>query len=373
MGAMFSFPSLAQGQHFSTLETSQAFWTLSATASEESIGQGLPVLALDRDDWPLHRSGQASQPRAWRGLQAELSATHPSGWRFGALARAEAWLQASPDAVTVAALDTMNSRPEAARNYDLNASSQSWQGHGLRVGTPWLKLDTSDRWRWQADVQLLRLQKFRTVDLSGNLSYQSSNVYDFNVHSQRSNSNINDPYLSASGRSGLASSLSVAVQGEPAAGWQVLLRADDLLSRLDWSELATDTAQLNSQVTNRAPDGSLDYAPLVMGQKTLTHVTRRIGVHWQAKVNWSAFKSHNQLGAISLQLNRRAGLNQVWLGWESSNNGRNGPRWSFALEPVRRVASMGLEWHGWQALLATDGRGSNSEFRYLRLGWRGEF
>ena len=229
-----------------------------------------------------------------------MSATHPGGWRFGALARAEAWLQASPDAVTVAALDAINSRPETARSYDLNASSQSWQGQGLRVGTPWLKLDAADRWRWQADAQLLRLQKFRTVDLSGKLSYQSSDVYDFNVHSQRSNPNITGPYLSASGRSGLGSSLSVAVQGEPAAGWQVQLRADDLLSRLDWPELATDNAVLNSQVTSRAPDGSLDYAPLIKGQKTLRHITRRIGVHWQAKVSWSAFGPQSQPGAISL-------------------------------------------------------------------------
>lgn len=373
MSAMLSLSSFAQDLHSSTPEILRTPWTLSATASEESIGQGLPVLALDRDDWPRYRSRQASQPRAWRSLQAELSATHPGGWRFGALARAEAWLQASPDAVTVAGLDAMNTRQETARNYDLNASGQSWQGQGLRMGTPWLKLDAADRWRWQADAQLLQLQKFRTVDLSGNLSYLSSDVYDFNVHSQRSNPNINDPYLSASGRSGLGTSLSVAVQGEPAAGWQIQLRADDLLSRLDWPKLATDTALLNSQVSSRAPDGSLDYAPLIKGQKTLMHITRRIGVHWQAKVSWSAFESRSPPGAITLQLDRRAGLNQTWLGWDSGNTGRSRPRWNVAIEPIRRVVSLGLGWHGWQALLATDGKGTNSEFRYLRLGWKGEF
>lgn len=65
-------------------------------------------------------------PRAWRSLQAELIATSPSGWRFGALARAEAWLQASPDAVTAAALEATKSKPDINRNYGLNASSQSW-------------------------------------------------------------------------------------------------------------------------------------------------------------------------------------------------------------------------------------------------------
>lgn len=373
MGAIFSLPSFAQDLYSRTPEIPRTPWTLSATASEESIGQGLPVLALDRDDWPRYLSRQSSQPRAWRSLQAELSATHRSGWRFGTLARAEAWLQASPDAVTVAALDATKFRPETARNYDLNASGQSWQGQGIRVGTPWLTFDSADQWRWQADAQLLRLQKFRTVDVSGKLSYQSSDVYDFNVHSQRSNPNITDPYLSASGRSGLGSSLSVAVQGKPAAGLQIQLRADDLLSRLDWPELATDAAVLNSQVTHRASDGSLDYAPLIKGQKTLMHITRRIGVHWQAKVNWSAFKAENQPGAITLQLDRRAGLNQAWFGWDSGDTGHNRLRWNLAIEPVRRVASLGLGWHGWQALLATDGKGTNSEFRYFRLGWQSEF
>ena len=53
----------------------------------------------------------------------------------------------------------MNSRPETARSYDLNASSQSWQGQGLRVGTPWLKLDAADG---GTGKPMRRLQKFRT-------------------------------------------------------------------------------------------------------------------------------------------------------------------------------------------------------------------
>jgi hypothetical protein len=372
-GSIFSLPSLAQTLSASEPPTPRAPWTLSATASEASIGQGLPVLALDRDDWPSYRSKESSHPRAWRSLQAELSATHPSGWRIGALARAEAWLQASPDAVTVAALEALDARPQIASRYDLNARSQSWQGQGIRAGTPWLKLDAAQRWHWQADVQLLRLKRLRTVELSGNLSYQSNDVYDFDLRSQRSNPRITGPFLPLSGGSGLGASLSVAVQGEPAAGWHVQLRADDLLSRLDWRDLATDSATLNSQVTSRAPDGSLDYAPLIQGQKSLMHIKRRIGVHWQAKASWSAFRASGQPGAVTLQAERKAGLNQYWLGWDSGDAGQNKLRWSVAVEPVRRVASLGLTWHGWQALLATDGKGADSQFRQLRLGWQGDF
>lgn len=331
------------------------------------------MLALGHDDWPNYRTKESSQPRAWRSLQAELSATHPSGWRVGALIRAEAWLQASPDTVTIAAMDALNTRPQTASSYNLNGRSLGWQGQGMRVGTPWLQLDSDQRWHWQADAQLLRLKRFRTVELSGNMSYQSSDAYDFNVHGQRSNPTITDPFLPASGNAGLGASLSLAVQGEPAPGWQVQLRANDLLSRLDWPDLATDTMALNSQVTSRAPDGSLDYAPLVQGQKTLMHVTRRIGVHWQAKASWSAFAANGQPGALTLQAERKAGIDQYWLGWDSGEAGRNKLRWHAAVEPLRRVASLGLNWQGWQVLLASDGKGAESEFRSVRLGWRGEF
>ena len=186
MSALLSLPSFAQDA-FAPGAT-PPHWTIHVALGEESIGQGLPVLALDRPDWPSYLSGQEADPRAWRSLYAELSATHPSGWRLGALIRAEAWLQASPDAVTAAALDATDSEPETGRRYNLNARSQSWQGQGIKVGTPWLALDAAKRWHWQADAQLMRLQRLRTIDLSGSLLYRARDLYDFNIQSQRSNS-----------------------------------------------------------------------------------------------------------------------------------------------------------------------------------------
>lgn len=194
----------------------------------------------------------------------------------------------------------MKADPEIARNYKLTASSQTWQGQGIRMGTPWLKLDEAKRWHWQADAQLLRLQRFRLIDLSGNVTYQGGNVYDFNLQSQRSNPGITGPFLPPSGSSGLGSSLSVALQGEPATGWRIQLRADDLLSRLQWSELATDTAVLNSQVTSRAPDGSLDYAPLVKGKK---------GASPHQKPDRRALAGKGQL--VCIRVEWRAGRNDI--------------------------------------------------------------
>ena len=373
MSALLSLPSFAQDASAPAPGATPPHWTVSATLGEESIGQGLPVLALDRPDWPSYLSGQEAHPRAWRSIYAELSATHPSGWHLGALVRAEAWLQASPDVVTAAALDATDSKPETGRRYNLNASSQSWQGQGIKVGTPWLALDAARRWHWQADAQLMRLKRLRSIDLSGSLLYRASDLYDFNIQSQRSSPGITGPFLGASGRSGLGGSLSVALQGEPAPGWQLQLRADDLLSRLVWPDLATDAVTLNSEVISRAPDGSLNYAPLIKGQKSLQRVTARIGTHWQAKASWAAFASSGQPGAVTLRANRKAGLNQYWLGWDNSETARNKLHWRLEIEPIRRVASAGMAWGGWYALLATDGKGKGSEFKTVNLGWRTEF
>jgi hypothetical protein len=373
VGALFSLSSFAQDVSISAATLTPTPWTVSATLSEESIGEGLPVLALDRADWPSFRSGHVDNPRAWRSIRAEVTAINPGGWRVGALVRAEAWLQASPDAVTLAALEATKSNPEINHSYDLNARGQSWQGRGIRLGTPWLQLDAARRWHWQADAQLLQLQQFRTIDVSGNAAYQGGDVYDFNVQTQRSNPGITGPFLPASGRSGLGSSLSLYLQGEPVAGWKLQLRADDLFSRLAWSDLATDTATLNSQVVSRAADGSLDYAPLIKGQKSLQRVTGRIGVHWQAKASWSAFESSGQPDALTLRTDRKAGLNQHWMGWDSGDIGRSKPRWRLEIEPLRRAVGAGLVWGGWHALLASDGKGTSSEFRSWNIGWGTEF
>ncbi len=367
---MLSRQSFAQSLPTSRPDETPASWTFNATVAEESVGHGLPVLALDRPDWPSYRSGQEPNPHAWRSMRVELDATNPSGWRIGVLARAEAWLQASPDAVTAAALEATQSDPDVNRDYAVNARSQTWNGWGIRAGTPWLKLDAARKWQWQTDVQLLRLQQLRMVDLSGNVVYRGGDVYDFNLQSQRSNPGISDSFLAASDRSGLGVSLSVAVRGEPAPGWQVQLRADDLLSRLEWSNLATDTAALNSQVTSRAPDGSLDYAPLVQGQKALMRVARRIGTHWQAKASWSAFESRAHSGALTLRAERKAGLNQYWLGWDNRDAGQMRLHWRLEMEPARKAASLGLDWRGWHALVATDGKGAGSQLRSINLGWQ---
>jgi len=366
-----SAASLVTAQPFNA--DSKASWQLDAIYAEESAGQGLPVLALDRSDWPSYRSSPPIDSRAWRSIRAELGATHGSGWRVGAVARSEIWLDANADAVSLAALDATRSDPDVARNYTPNARSQGWQGVGMMVGTPWFKLDDSGLWRLQGNAGLLQLRQLKTVQVDGSVVYQGGSTYEFDLRSQRANTDISGPFLGASGASGLGATLSLALLGQPAPGWNIQLRADDLASQLFWSDLATDTNALNSQVISRSPDGTLEYAPLLKGQKALVQTKRQIGVNWQGRVAWSAFEQQGQLGAATLRASRKAGINQLWLGWDSGDAGRTKPHWRLEFEPAMSAVKAELIWGGWQISVASDGKGLDTQYRQLSLGWQSDF
>lgn len=365
--------SLPSGAHAAPAGESGG-WKIRATVVEKSVGQGLPVLALDRPDWPNYLSGQPTNSRAFRSVKAELSATHPTGWSIAVLERAEVWLHANADAVILAAYDARGADPEVARNYGPYAKTQSWQGDALKVGTPWWSLDSAELWQWRAEFTLLQLKQLRTAELSGDLRYRGGGAYDFDLRSQRSNTDITSPFLAPSGTSGAGESLSLALQGQPATGWRVQLSAEDLASQLRWSDMATDTNALNSQITSRAPDGSLDYAPLLRGKKALMPVTSQIGAYWQAKFAWSPFENSGELSAVTLRATRKAEIGQFWLGWDCGDGARITPRWSLEFEPNWQAAKLELTWGGnLQLLLATDGLGQSTQYRQLKLGWTAEF
>lgn len=366
-------PSHSQDIAVSAPDRMRSDWTIGVTFVDELVGQGVPVLAIDRPDWPNYLSKQPGTAKAWRSLKAELTATNPAGWRVAALARSEAWLRASPDAVTIAALDATNSDPAIAGNFKILASSQNWQGEGVKLGTPWSELSESGQWQWQIDAEFMRLRQLRTNALSGDFQYQGSGVYDFDLNSQRASKSITSPFLAASGSSGLGVTMSVAFQGKPAPGWHIRLRADDVMSRLQWSNLTTETSTLNSQVTSRAPDGSLDYAPLRQGQNALTDVNRRIGAQWQAHIAWAPFESTGPSGSATYRVSRKAGINQNWVGWDSGSGIPAALRWKFEVEPIRSAIQIGITWGEWQAVAASDGKGLATEYRKFHIGWTNSF
>lgn len=348
-------------------------WQLDISASDEAVGLGLPVLALDRPDWPDFRSGAPSTARAWRSIRAELGATHSSGWRLSALTRAEAQLAASADAVTLAALNARNANPATPGAYAPVALSQSWRGTGVAIRTPWQQLVPTQAWQWQADLALLQLQDLRLGQLAGQVGYRGGGAYDFAVQADRSDPTISGSYLPASGPSGMGASLSLAVEGQPAPGWRVQLRADDLASWLSWADLANDKSTLDSNVVSRAPDGSLDYAPQLVGQLARTQAEARIGAHWQVNLAWSVFEDAAGAAAVTLRASSKAGIQQAWLGWDSGAPSPASWQWHLQWEPTWQAARLALARGGWQAALASDGRGLQSQYQLLTLAWHTDF
>ena len=342
-------------------------WKVGTTLAEESVGHNLPVLALARDDWPRHGVDTTRPGHAWRSIRADVYAIHPNGWRVGAVLRAEAWVQGNADAVALATAITLQQDPVSARSYGADTSAQGWVGRGLQIGTPWWNLPATEAWQWQADTALLQLTQLRRDEIKGIAQYQNGGIYTFDAHRTRSNPGNDSPFFAAPGTTGQGATVSLAIRGQPAPNWRVELRAADVLSHLRWSGMPTEASRLNSAVTTRAPDGSLDYGPALQGQVGLRQLNTTIGAHWQAHAAWNAFADTGAPGAITLRADRKAGVTQGWLGWDSGAIGRW--RWAVAAEPVLHAASVDLWWGGLQISVASDAKGLRSHYRRWRLGW----
>ncbi len=357
----------------SCLADSSADWTLAAVVAQESAGVDLPVLALGQADWPHYLAAPNKAGRALQTARAELTARHPSGWRVARFVRAQAWLDANADAITLAATEADPTRQAAQRAYSLSASSTSWAGNGITLGTPWwplCTLCTSGHWQWQADVSLLHLQKLRRADLGGTLNNNEAGTYDFDLWSQRSNTDITGRFLPASGDAGSGRSWSLAVQGQPVPGWQLAVRADDIASRLQWDDLATDANTLKSAVATLRPDGYLDYAPYLRGKKSLWPITSPMAPRWQLTVQRALSTDDPSGAALTWQMSRQASIDQIWIGWRNGSATTALPHFSLAFEPHWPALQFEATWRDWRLLIATDGKGLNTQYRRLELAWQ---
>ena len=348
------------------------FWVIHASTEMVGMGQGLPVFALQRDDWPRYRTGSGAVARAFQSSRFTLSATHTSGWKIGTLLRTEASLEASRDTVDLATFNANGADPPTPRDFGIHAIGQGWQAAGIVVGTPWLALDAQKRWQGQVQLQLMTLRQLRTDAVSGFANYQGGGSYDFALQSQRSRDDLAAPFLQPSDSAGRAASVSFALKARPTDNWKLQLRAEDLLSLLDWPSLGTESATLNTRVLGRASDGTLNYAPLIVGRNTLERGQGRIGARWVADLVWSP-RIWRESGGASFRAERKLGLAQYWLGWDQAAQQAGGLTWRLEIEPTIRAASFTASWRNWEGALATDGQRAGSELSQLRLAWRSRF
>jgi hypothetical protein len=241
------------------------------------------------------------------------------------------------------------------------------------LGTPWWPVATKERWQWQADFVLLQLTQLRLAELGGRLDYTGVNAYDFDLWSMRSNTGITGRFLPASGSGGSGASVSLALHGQPLPGWELAVRADDLVSTLQWSDMATDANTLVSANTIRTPDGYLDYAPYLKGKNTLQRITAHIDPRWQLTLQRALGTEATPGAMLTWQLSRQAGIQQSWIGWQSGLVTGKLSHWSLALEPSWLALKLQATWGAWQLTLASDGKGQDTQYRQIEVGWQAGF
>ncbi len=340
-------------------------WSTRVSVETHSVAQGLPVLALDRDDWHKLITIGPDMARATQRVGAFWEVEHPSGWRLGAVARSQASVVASPGALALAqagAGDTVDAQ------FDLSASYLGWRGRGLTLGLPWQSLDKG-AWTWTADVQWLQLTDLRHTQLGGVAQYQAaSQTYGFDVTADRASRGITGPFLGGSDVTGTGYSVSWAAKGRISPGLTVSLKAEDVWSRLRWGRLARERLHLNTQVVRRRADGFLDYAPAISGQQSVQALSARMGARGDARLVWQ----YAPTSTVSARWHRLAGMDEFWLGWSTA-----WPDSSLGLqlgwETVRQAAAAKLTWHGFYVDMGSDGRGTLSEYRQVGLGWTKRF
>lgn len=347
-------------------------WLVGLSVEDVSVANGLPVVSIGRDDWHRHLKDLGTQPKAFRRTQGKLIAEHPSGWRWGVVARSQAELKATPDSVRLAAYLDGKNDPVSAADFEVAASHMGWQGLGFEVGTPWMALPVQGTWEWSADIQWLQLKKLRVNEIAGQVSHIANGSYVFALNASRANEQINNPFIGSSSSSGYAGSLSLSLRGQLTDSLSVNLRAQDIGSRLQWNRLATEDSRINSQVVTKLPDGTLDYGPVIQGIQARRDTHRNMGVSWSADARWNVPLNQFSDSAVAFQLKRFAGLNEVWIGWGAAIPSAHF-KWQVSVEPIRHAVKSRLDWAGFYLTIGTDGRGKSSEYRQVAMGWRGDF
>lgn len=349
-------------------------WQLHTALSDAFASNGIPVAAIEQPGWADHRAPASGNNHAWRAIRAEAGATHPSGWSFGALARSEAFLSVSGDAARLYAIDQAGESPAAGQTYAVRAELQGWRGRGVTVGTPWWPV--AGNWRWSAQADALRLDRLRTGGLDGSIGYTASGAYDIAAEGHRSDARITGAFLGPSDPTGWGGTVSLAFEGKPTDDLHVRLEARDLFSRLHWGALATESAVADTRVTSRNPDGSLDYGPAISGRQRLETMDARIGTQWIARLAWQKpLLPGIDEGAWTIEASRKAGLNLVWLGWQSQLDfGDSAPadrrfRWRLVVEPHLGALGGEVRYAGWFVRLVSDSTNHYARLRQWQVGW----
>lgn len=331
----------------------------------DALSNGLPVMDIE-GDWQegYRRRGNGSTQRAYQAVSAEAGvllsvpwASAHGPWALGWVARTEALVRASGDAAEVVRFYQGRRDPPGAVDFEPRADVLLWRGQGVAVRTPWLAAGVG---QWQLGLQWLTLQRLRRVGADGDLSYDGAGGYEHQLSLRDDDSRTDAPFTAAPASRGGGYSLSVAWQWAPAPDWSLRIDARDVASQLWWKGVNTSQATLSSRISSRNPDGYLDYQPALQGAYARRTMRERIPGTVEADLAW-----RSDAGTWRLNLNRRWGLQQSWLGWESA-----GPlRFGVSVEPRFKALRLQLEQGGFAAGIQADRIDRAAHVASLWLGY----
>lgn len=340
----------------------------------EAWSRGLPVLDLE-GDWGAGYERSSSDQRAYAMARAEAgawsgdSATpgQPHAWRLGLLARADASARMTGEAAQV--LYHYQSRTDPAQPVIYNADTQIqfWQGQGLALHAPVFRLGGL-----QLDLgwDHMTLQRMRHLETHGTVGYNVDQSYSYQGTLRDDDTQTRALFMNPPAARGVGDALSLSLSwvrphadaeaASPLWPGRVKLQMDDAWSRLRWSGVNGNDAVLDSQVSQRTPDGYIEYRAAINGQYARKSLVERIPVTTQFELGWP-----DEHGEWQLRCQERLGLWQRWFGWRSTGDLAG----QFALEPIAGAWQIGAAWRGFSASFMGDRLDRAAHARGVQLNW----
>lgn len=331
----------------------------------EALSNGLPVMDIE-GDWQrgYKRRGNGSTQRAYQAVAAEAGVLINVPWRpargpwaLGWAARTEAFVRASGDAAEVVQFYQARRDPPGPVAFEPHADVMLWRGQGPTLQTPWLPAGIG---QWQAGMQWLTLQRLRRVGADGELTYDGAGGYEHQLSLRDDDNRTDAPFTASPASRGGGYSLSMAWRWAPAPDWSLRIDARDVASQLWWKGVNTQRATLTSRVSSRTPEGYLDYQPALQGAYARRTMKERIPGTIEANLTW-----RSDVGQWRLSTNRRWGLQQTWLGWESTGVLQFGA----LVEPRFKTLRLQVEHGGFAAGIQADRLDRAAHVASLWLGY----
>lgn len=300
------------------------------------------------------------------------------GWQIAVLARSQATLVASHDALALAAQVARGERQAAGADWQTRVRLRAFTGAGLAFGREQALTFVPAPGRWQAgwEVQTLALGRWREREIAGPVHLDAATQrYGFTLASAEADSRLRLPFQqpAASHGAGLLLGGRLDWQGQDLPGawapWAHLALRDG--GWLRWRGLPQQQATLDTATASTDADGFLVYQPLIQGQNRQSTVTR-----WQP---WRATLA----GGVALADRQRLGLRldtlPGWgllpaLTWQRPAASPTAPGWAgvglnaeWCLH--ERRLTLGLDWRSFSLRAGADRPGGSARSRGWALAW----